>query len=101
MRRRLFKCGLGLSIVCSIAVLCSWLQPFPLASDGQGGYTDVRNFTISEIALLAALMTTALATFGRSVARLSLLGSGVLLTIGAYGALLSREFGSVLKIIAY
>lgn len=89
-RRQLFKCGLGLSIFCSLAVLCSWLQPFPLVSDGQGGYSDGCNLALSEITLLAAVVTIGLAAFGGRVARLSLLGSGVLLTIGAYGALLSR-----------
>ena|SRR5579871_3529371 len=90
LSRLLFNCGLGLSIVCSLAVLLSWLQPFPLLPDGQGGYSDIRNFDLSEGALLAALMTIVLAVFGRSVARLILLASGVLLTIGAYGAILSR-----------
>jgi hypothetical protein len=90
VRRLLFKCGLGLSILCSLAVLCSWFQPFPLVPDGRGGYSDFRNLAFSEVALVAALVTIGLAVFGRSVARLSLLASGILLTIGAYGALLSR-----------
>ena len=90
LRLLLFNCGLGLSIVCSLAVLLSWLQPFPLLPDGQGGYSDIRNFDLSEGALLASLTTIALAVFGRSVARLILLASGVLLTIGACGAILSR-----------
>ncbi len=90
VRRLLFNCGLGWSILCSLAVLCSWLQPFPLVSDGRGGYSDFRNLALSEDALLAAPVTIGLAIFGKSVARLSLLASGILLTIGAYGALLSR-----------
>jgi hypothetical protein len=89
-RRLLFSLGLVLSIVGSLAVFLSWLQPFPLLPDGQGGYSDIRNFALSEGALVVALTTIALAAFGRSMARLILLASGLVLTIGAFGAALSR-----------
>jgi hypothetical protein len=84
-----FKFGLLLSILCSLATMCSWLHPFPQVPDGHGGYSDSRNFTLSTVALYAALVIIPLAIFGRDSARLSLIGSGFLLAIVAYAALLS------------
>jgi hypothetical protein len=86
----LFRCGLFLSIVCSLAVVASWFDPFPLLSDGHGGYSDIRNGTLFSGALFTALLTIGLAIFGRGAARLLLVGSGVLLTIAAFGAFLSN-----------
>lgn len=79
-----------MSILCSLIVVCSWFHPFPLLPDGQGGYSDIRNGMLSLVALSAAFLTIGLAIFGRSAARLLLVGSGFLLTIVAYGALLSN-----------
>lgn len=88
-RRRLFKSGVFVGILCAVAVVCSWLHPFPLLSDGQGGYSDRRNFILSLAALYAAPLPILLAIFGRGGARLLLAGSGFLLVVLAYGGLLS------------
>jgi hypothetical protein len=79
-----------MSILCSVAVGSSWFNPFPLLRDGQGGYSNVRNSILFEAALYTALLTIVLAIFGRGKARLLLAGSGFLLVIVAYAALLSN-----------
>jgi hypothetical protein len=43
IRRILFRCGLLMSVLCSLTVLSSWFDPFPLLPDGHGGYSDIRN----------------------------------------------------------
>jgi hypothetical protein len=86
----LFRCGLLLSVVCALAVVCCWFDPFPLLPDGRGGYSDIRNSILFKAALSTALLTVGLAMFGRGVARLLLAGSGLLLTIVAFGAFLSN-----------
>jgi hypothetical protein len=86
----LFRCGLLASILCSITVACSWLDPFPLVPDGQGGYSDIRNSILFATALLSAVLTMVLALFGRGAPRLLLAGAGFSLTVIGYGALLQN-----------
>ena len=86
----LFRCGLLVSVLCSLGGVLAWVQPFPLISDGRGGYSDVRNWTLSIGTLYAAVSTIGLALFGRGAARLLLAGSGLLLATGAYAAILAR-----------
>jgi len=74
----LFRCGLLVSVLCSLGI-SSWFHPFPLLSDGHGGYSDVRNVVLSMAALYSALPAIGLAIFGRGAARLLLAGSGLLL----------------------
>ena len=86
----LFRCGLFPGALCSLAVVCSWFHPFPLLPDGQGGYSDVRNFILLMASVSAALLTIGLALFGRGASRLLLAGSGFLPAIVGYGAVLSN-----------
>jgi hypothetical protein len=89
-RLLLFRCGVLVGILCSATVVCSWFHPFPLLPDGQGGYSDKRNFMLSTVALFTAPLPMLLAIFGRGAARLLLTGSGILLVVLAYRALLSN-----------
>jgi hypothetical protein len=89
-RMLLFGSGLLVSILCSLTVVSSWFNPFPLLADGQGGYSNIRNSILSFAALSTALLTIALALFGRGVPRVLLAGSGFLLAIIAYGAVLQN-----------
>ena len=84
-----FRCGLLLSILCSLIVVCCWFDPIPLLPDGQGGCSDIWNTILFLVALSTAVLTIGLAIFGRGAARLLLAGSGLLLAIVAFGALLS------------
>ena len=86
----LFRGGLLLSILCSLTVICSWFDPFPLLSDGNGGYSDIRNSLLFMGALSTAVLTIVVAICGRGAARLLLVVSGLVLTIMAYGAFLSN-----------
>ena len=79
-----------MSVLCSLAVVCAWFDPFPLLPDGQGGYSDVRNDMLFDAALSAAVLTIGLALFGRGAPRLLLAGGGFLLAIMALAAVLSN-----------
>jgi hypothetical protein len=89
-RLLLFRCGLLMSVLSAIAVASSWFNPFPLILDSQG-VLQIRNSILFDTGLFASLLTIALAILGRGTARLLLAGSGFLLVIVAYGALLSNE----------
>ena len=86
----LFGSGLLVSVLCSLAVVSSWFDPFPLLPDGQGGYSDIRNSILFGAALSTALLTIGLALFGRGASRLLLVGGGLVLAIVAYGAALQN-----------
>ena len=88
-RMLLFGSGLLMSIVCSLTVVSSWFDPFPLLPDGQGGHSDIRNSILFGAALSTALLTIGLALFGRGASRL-LLAGGFVLAIVAYGAALQN-----------
>ena len=86
----LFRGGLPLSILCSLTLICSWFDPFPLLSDGVGGYSDIRNSLLFMGALSTAILTIVVAISGRGAARFLLVVSGLVLTIMTYGAFLSN-----------
>jgi hypothetical protein len=89
-RGRIFKFGLLVSIFTSVLIACCWFNPFPLQSDGRGGYSAVRNYQLQASALCAALITASLGSFGRGTPRLLLICNGVALFGLACGALLSN-----------
>ena len=78
------------SIVCSLMVLSSWFNPFPLLPDGHGGYSDIRNSMLFDAGLVTAFLTVGLAIFGRGRSRLLLAASGIVLAFVAFAALLSN-----------
>lgn len=78
-----------MSVVCSLVVLISWFNPFPLLSDGHGGYSNIRNSMLLDAGLVTALLTV-LAIFGRGRSRLLLAASGIVLAFVAFAALLSN-----------
>ncbi len=90
VRLTLFRCGLLMSIVCSLMVLSSWFNPFPLLSDGNGGYSNIRNSILFDAGFFTAFLTVGLAVFGRGRSRLMLAASGIVLAVVAFAALLSN-----------
>jgi len=90
IRLILFRCGLLMSVVCSLTVLSSWFNPFPLLPDGQGGYSNIRNSRLFDTGLCTAFLTVGLAAFGRGQSRLLLAASGLVLTLVAFAAFLSN-----------
>jgi hypothetical protein len=89
VRLTLLRCGLLMSIVCSLVVLSSWFNPFPLLSDGHGGYSNSRNSMLFDAGLFTAFSMIGLAMFGRGGSRLLLAASGIVLAFVAFAALLS------------
>jgi hypothetical protein len=91
MRTYLLKVGVFVAILCGIAVAISWKDPFPLPADGRGGYRVNRWSELSvDAGFWAGMLTVILAFSGRGAGRLLLAGSGILLLVLAYGALLSH-----------
>ena len=90
IRLTLFRCGLLMSIICSLMVLSSWFNPFPLLPDGHGGYSNIRNSMLFDAGVFTAFLTVGLAAFGRGRSRLLLAASGIVLTSVAFVALLSN-----------
>jgi len=90
VRLTLFRCGLLMSIICSFMVFSSWFNPFPLLSDGHGGYSNIRNSMLFDAGLFTAFLTAGLAVFGRGRSRLLLAASGLVLVFVAFAALLSN-----------
>jgi len=88
VRLMLFRCGLWVSIACSLMVLSSWFNPFPLLPDGHGGYSNIRNSMLFDAGLFTAFLTVGLAIFGQGRSRLLLTASGVVLAFAAFAALL-------------
>jgi hypothetical protein len=88
-RMFVFRAGLAFSVISSLTVALSWLNPFPPSRTLDGGYSNTRNFWLATAALGAALVTILLAAFGRGGSRLWLAASGLLLTTAAYGAFLA------------
>lgn len=91
VRKRVFECGLLVSILTSVLTACSWFNPFPLLADGRGGYSDARNFQLQTSALCAAVVAVILGFFGRGRPRLLMICNGVALLVLAYFALLSNN----------
>ena len=79
-----------MSILCSLTVLSSWFNPFPLLPDGHGGYSNTRNSVLFDTGLFTALLTVGLAVFGRGRSRFFLAASGLVLAFVAFAALLSN-----------
>jgi len=84
-----FSAGLLASLMCAVTSVCCWLEPFPLASDGHGGYSDV-NEVLFAMALATALLTFVLAFFGRCSPRLLLCGAAVIQFVIAFLAILQN-----------
>lgn len=79
-RTVLFSIGVIAAVLSAAAGVCSWVDPFPLLSDGRGGY----RLNPLEGRVLVAGLSTGLATmilgaFGKRVGRVLLVVTGLLL----------------------
>jgi hypothetical protein len=78
----LFCTGAIAALISAAAGVCSWVDPFPLLSDGRGGY---RLNPLEGWVLIAGLttgfVTTILGAFGKRIGRVFLIVSGVLLIL--------------------
>ncbi len=81
-RKALFRIGLLTAVLSAALSVCSWIHPFPLLSDGQGGW---RMNPLGDWVLFAGLstglLTMVLAFFGSRLSRIVLVTGGLLLLI--------------------
>ena len=81
-RSVLFSIGWIAAVISAAAGVCSWVDPFPLLSDGGGGW---RLNPLEGWVLIAGLSTglasTILGAFGKRAGRVSLVVIGVVLML--------------------
>jgi hypothetical protein len=70
-----FRLALIAITIASTAVIVAWTHPFPLISDGQGGYSDARNFYAMTAALGFSLLALLFAVVSAKARTLLVLGS--------------------------
>jgi hypothetical protein len=78
-RSVLFAVGTIAAVISIVAGVCSWIDPFPLLSDGQGGF---RLNPLEDRLLFAGLSTgfvaVVLGAFGKRLGRVSIVVVGFL-----------------------
>jgi len=84
-----FAMGLITGAVSYISIIFCWIQPFALAPDEHGGYSNSGEGWLFRSAFISALLTFFLAFFGSGKRRLLLLAGSVMLLVLWYGALIS------------
>ena len=89
-RRQFYFAGLGSAICGAVMTVISWAAPFPLQSDGSGGYIDRWNSSAMMAALILSFATCLLALFGRGKQRMVLLVVGLALLLLSFAALLAN-----------
>jgi hypothetical protein len=81
-RTVLFSIGVIAAVISAAAGVCSWVDPFPLLSDGQGGYRlNPLEGRMLITGLSAGLATMILGAFGKRVGRVSLVVIGLILIL--------------------
>lgn len=85
-----FRVGLITSLFCAAASVCCWLDPFPLISDGRGGYSNIILTLLCNFALATAGLTFFFALFGRRSPRLFLCVAAVIQFVITYLAVLQN-----------
>lgn len=78
----LFRIGFVTEVISAALGVCSWVHPFPLLSDGQGGWRmNPLGDWVFFAGLSTGLLTIVLAFFGRSLSRIVLATGGLLVLI--------------------
>ncbi len=81
-RAILFSIGVFAALLSAAAGVCSWVCPFPLLSDGQGGYRlNPLEGRVLVAGLLTGLVSMILGVFGKRVGRVLLIVIGLLLIV--------------------
>jgi hypothetical protein len=79
-RTVLFNIGVIAAVLSAAAGVCSWVDPFPLLSDGRGGYRlNPLEGRVLVAGLSTGLVTMILGAFGKRVGRVLLVVIGLLL----------------------
>jgi hypothetical protein len=80
MRRVIFAIGCIAALLALAATVCSWIAPFPLLADGQGGFSlNPLEDRVLLAGLLSALGASILGAFGTGKSRVVIVLSGPLL----------------------
>ena len=81
-RTVIFDIGAIAALLSAAACVCSWVDPFPLLSDGQGGYRlNPLEDRVLVAGLLTGLVSMTLGAFGKRVGRVLLIVIGFLLIV--------------------
>jgi hypothetical protein len=81
-RTILFSIGVFAALLSAAAGVCSWVNPFPLLSDGQGGFRlNPLEGQALVAGLLAGFVSMILGVFGKRVGRVLLIVIGLLLIV--------------------
>jgi hypothetical protein len=81
-RRVIVAIGCIAALIALASTLCSWTAPFPLVSDGQGGFSlNPLEDRVLLAGLLSALAASILGAFAKGKSRLALVLSGPLLAV--------------------
>jgi len=79
-RTVLFSIGVIAAMLSAGAAVCPWFDPFPLISDGQGGYRlNPLEDRVLAAGLLTGLVSMIFGAFGKRVSRVLLIAFGLLL----------------------
>lgn len=81
IRLYLFRAGLIVGILGSVAFVFVFVSPFPLVGDANGEHTNPLDNLLYMTALGAAFTTIVFSFFGRRAARLLLIAAGVVLLV--------------------
>src|ERR1700733_12670421 len=78
----IFASGCIAALIALASAVCSWTSPFPLVSDGQGGFSlNPLEDRVLLAGLLSALAASVLGAFGKGKSRITLVLSGPLLAV--------------------
>jgi hypothetical protein len=81
-RRVIFAVGCIAALLALASAVCSWTAPFPLISDGQGGFSlNPLEDRVLLAGLLSALAASILGAFGKGKSRVAVVLSGPLLAV--------------------
>ena len=84
MRKAVFAIGCVAGLIALASAVCSWTAPFPLVSDGRGGFSlNPLEDRVLIAGLLSALAASILGAFGKGKSRVAVVLSGPLLIISS------------------
>jgi hypothetical protein len=86
----LFNWGIFFSVLSVLITMSFWIDPYPLVSTPDGGYSIAWLDLAWEVAIGTACCSILLALFGRGVSRILLVASGITLLVLIYGSILQN-----------
>jgi hypothetical protein len=82
LRKAVFRIGCIVGLIALASAVCSWAAPFPLVSDGKGGFSlNPLEGRVLIAGLISAVAASILGAFGKGKSRVVVVLSGPLLII--------------------